>query len=439
MIEVFFVIYLFSGLIKAYLNTFRIDLPIDFTLISALLLIVAVAIERRQLLGIEAVKKLMKHKVIQVFLLFWAWMGITNLYSVSESYSTYKTIVFGTNLVALIVPVFAGQPNYRRIGQTIFTLAFVLGTIFFFLYPITLYARPYNYPMLDFDSFSSIYQAVGIMVSLSIIFMLTRRIGLVRLMGLNVMIWILLYSGSRGSMIFLAMTVLFMFGVKYKQVIPWIKQFDPSRLFSRKALVGLFLLTVMNAGYVWIVVNNVYPSKVHYRSFARLGLAFDSLLESSERDNAIRLFSLGSESSAGAEAFEEIDESDRNTSITARIYHYRFSIEKIFKSLDKTIFGYGVGSYGVMFTGKDSRGYPHNILLETWFEIGLIGVVLLIYFIIAYIKNFQYNNLFVFAALIFLLLNLMKSSSLVDIRLIFGILACTLIPINSIEKKPDSA
>jgi hypothetical protein len=43
--------------------------------------------------------------------------------------------------------------------------------------------------------------------------------------------------------------------------------------------------------------------------------------------------------------------------------------------------GQGVGSWSVFYYGRDTRGYPHNLLLETMFEEGVLGASLFLLFI----------------------------------------------------------
>ncbi len=43
--------------------------------------------------------------------------------------------------------------------------------------------------------------------------------------------------------------------------------------------------------------------------------------------------------------------------------------------------GQGIGSWSVFYYGRDTRGYPHNLLLETMFEEGLLGASLFLLFI----------------------------------------------------------
>jgi len=47
-----------------------------------------------------------------------------------------------------------------------------------------------------------------------------------------------------------------------------------------------------------------------------------------------------------------------------------------------SLFGSGVGSFSMGFAGMDTRLYPHNIILEMWYECGLLGAALTTLFIV---------------------------------------------------------
>jgi O-antigen ligase len=48
---------------------------------------------------------------------------------------------------------------------------------------------------------------------------------------------------------------------------------------------------------------------------------------------------------------------------------------------DNLWLGQGVGSWSVFYYGRDTRDYPHNLLLETMFEEGTVGALLLLMFL----------------------------------------------------------
>jgi len=51
-----------------------------------------------------------------------------------------------------------------------------------------------------------------------------------------------------------------------------------------------------------------------------------------------------------------------------------------FNAFSKPVFGHGTGSFAMDYYGTDERCYPHNIILELFYENGLIGVFLFILF-----------------------------------------------------------
>jgi len=111
-----------------------------------------------------------------------------------------------------------------------------------------------------------------------------------------------------------------------------------------------------------------------------------------------------------------------DASSMVRMEHIGFSANLIFENMKGFLVGYGLGSYGILYGGIDERSYPHNIILEIWVETGLIGVLLFsIFLVYACRKKFSVNP-YVWLML-YLLLNAMKSSSMDELRLFFGIVA----------------
>lgn len=81
------------------------------------------------------------------------------------------------------------------------------------------------------------------------------------------------------------------------------------------------------------------------------------------------------------------------SSVTARVDLFKKSIDLISADFIKPIFGYGIGSYGVITNGIDERSYPHNIFLEIIVELGLFGFAIFLfymYFNFFLVKNKNY-------------------------------------------------
>jgi O-antigen ligase len=94
---------------------------------------------------------------------------------------------------------------------------------------------------------------------------------------------------------------------------------------------------------------------------------------------------------------------------------------------EKPFLGVGFGGFGMSYFNDDVRSYPHNIILEITCELGIIGLLLFLPFLLV---NSGYalavyfsspNNIYACFCLAFLyvFLQTMKSSSFIDIRPFF--------------------
>lgn len=109
------------------------------------------------------------------------------------------------------------------------------------------------------------------------------------------------------------------------------------------------------------------------------------------------------------------------SSISAR-FNY---LNQAFSGIEQSpILGNGIGSFGFITTGVDYKEYPHNLLVEAWFDIGLVGMLAFFTFFLAgnYMSLTQkYWALFVIVN--YFLLNSLKSSSYVDHRVMMAVMA----------------
>ena len=122
-----------------------------------------------------------------------------------------------------------------------------------------------------------------------------------------------------------------------------------------------------------------------------------------------------------------------NNSFNKRLEYLLFSKTKIFKNKSSLVLGYGLGSFSNEYDQTDRRLYPHNIIVEIVFELGLIGLLLALAFLISNCSLYKcfFNNLALLAALT-LLINSMKSSSIVDLRLLFALIAISIFHFNKL-------
>lgn len=86
--------------------------------------------------------------------------------------------------------------------------------------------------------------------------------------------------------------------------------------------------------------------------------------------------------------------------------------------------GNGVGSFGFLTTGVDFKEYPHNILLEAWYDLGILGLLAFtLLFIYVNVSAIHKKNWALFVLVNFFLFNALKSSSYVDHRVMMALLA----------------
>lgn len=92
------------------------------------------------------------------------------------------------------------------------------------------------------------------------------------------------------------------------------------------------------------------------------------------------------------------------------------------------VFGKGLGSFAVEYFGADTQGYPHNIVLEILFELGLVGLVLFGAVVAVALRPLAANHgdhpiaILLFCVLVYALLNASVSKDLQGNRLVFAVI-----------------
>ena len=110
-------------------------------------------------------------------------------------------------------------------------------------------------------------------------------------------------------------------------------------------------------------------------------------------------------------------ESDKGSSVTSRM---QMILDAIYYIDQSPIFGHGLGSYGLIVYGTDFRAYPHNGVLEVWFEAGILGLISFMAFILmSFFVAMKRKHFALACIIVFLMLNFLKSSSLDELRLLF--------------------
>jgi len=101
-----------------------------------------------------------------------------------------------------------------------------------------------------------------------------------------------------------------------------------------------------------------------------------------------------------------------------RLDRFSFTINTIFDTPFSFLFGNGIGSFGILYLKEDIRAYAHNIYLETWFELGFLGLTIMLFFTL--IPFFLKRDLILKVICFYFLLNAQKTGSLADLWVLFG-------------------
>ncbi len=360
MAELLFTLYLLSGIAKVFIKFFLGDGMAERNKIY---------IARGSL------------PVITMLVIFYGWMIMSLLYTASSQYSYVKTFLFLTTLVAFLFPLTYKGFNFQRfVKYFIYT-----GSVFIVLY-LALVPRSYSAYMSENLEISGKYLDIGYLAALNVLLLLLlmphlaiKRWLKLGFIGINLAAVVI--TGARGPQVFMFIA-LFMYVLS-----------NPKIIFRFLGHLDLKKILIIGISFIILAVG-LYKTLGNYmdnieRNLQRLSLVTD--IESS--------------------------------SLSVRFDQMYFAVASIFENAANFLFGSGIGSFGILYAGEDVRLYPHNMILETWFEMGVVGVIILLLFFLFYLKKIKIKSpsFFIF---FYLFLNSLKSSSLVDLRIMFGILAC---------------
>ena len=300
---------------------------------------------------------------IILLVIFYFYVILSLILSSSQYYSSIKFISFSSAVFAFVFPLIFNKFQLDRFFYFFFRISLIIT----FLYLI-------NFLFTKEKLIEGQYLIIGFLSGLN--FLLYFFIYKNQTINLIYYFFILLLSAARGPFISLFF-ILFFYYIK-----------KPIKLLTNIRLIfylSIFLLSIFFYHETLLLIFQ--------KTIGRFSqLSPDLLFESS--------------------------------SVVARIEHYYFLLKNI---LEKPIFGWGFGTYGLHFTGIDQRSSPHNIFLEIYFELGVLGLYLYLLFIIfCYYKTFK-SKKYLLYILFYLLLCLQFSFSLADLRLNYGFIAITLL------------
>ena len=371
-------ILIISGAIKPFFIYY--DFNIDITLV--VLTLICLDIISIVLKGNTKIRLDQNQIFLLLFLaLFYGWAIFSNIYSYSLNYSSEKSLFMLIPILGFIYPIFIKEINLLILYKTLIYIVLPVS-LWFILFRFLLYSNN-DIPLFSIDKlrfynlrreYLNLGYLIGILIFLSIRYSKKSTLVIV------ISIAILLGLGSRGALLFVLISLVLVY---YPNIISNIHDLKIGKGLLKK-VIATFI------GTIFLIL--LFYNRIIY--FINYGLArFESI------------FSFGEDSSA-----------------MERITPYKFAFEKIM-TWEGCLFGYGIGSWGVFYFGEDVMGYPHNIFIESWFELGLAGLFFLTVIFFAPLSLHR-EKIFKVMAL-FALLNSMKSSSFAydrNLFILFGLL-----------------
>ena len=406
-VELFLVLFLLSGMFKSLFFSFSGDnsTSIPFTLIFGGLLVTMIIIKKD-----FSIQRLKNEFTNHFFLiLFFIWCFISTFYTSSESYAWYKLIALGTNLLAFYSVLIINKLNIKKFTLYFSFFLFFFSLFFFIINPNSLSK---NFPF--HSQFNEVYiqgwyLTLGqfLAANIFLIFYIKNHKKIIYLLLISINLIILLAGRfpiimGLFSLVILSIYLVINIKIDRKMVLQLIKS-----IFVILFINGTFYL--ISSNYKEIIKRTVYRFDV---------LSSNSEIDFEENDN-------------------QLTTKDDNYSYNKRLEYFIFSKEKIFQNSKSVILGYGLGSFSNEFNNEDKRLYPHNIILEIFFELGIIGLLIILGLVLTNIKIFKnYLSNFALLAVIVLFLNAMKSSSIVDLRVLFALYAISIFHFK--ELKPNT-
>jgi len=354
----------YGGVFKALFVLISINI-FDLTILSAVSIMVLLSIKRKYKISREDI-----YLIILLGLFSSIYMS-SLLYSPSSVYGPQKLVGFMGLLFSFVVGLLLPQSAKNSFLSVIPDFSIVIAIAFILIMTSNLQA------LLNFD-FSGLGLVVGEVLGVGVIIALFNpNKSILRRLGILLSISLILFLGARGPFLFL---ILIGFFVGLVQVG---KNFN--NLMNIRKKTFYFIIAAISSALILISLLS--------------GTAIFEFLES------------------GFSRFLLFFESDKGSSVTSRM---QMILDAIYYIDQSPIFGHGLGSYGLIVYGTDFRAYPHNGVLEVWFEAGILGLISFMAFILmSFFVAMKRKHFALACIIVFLMLNFLKSSSLDELRLLF--------------------
>ena len=405
-IELYLILFLLSGMFKNLLfSIYGNNIKIPLTIIFGILLIFMIYI--KDIYNLKRLKE--EYKSFIFLLLFFVWSLFSISYSSSENYVWYKLLGLGTNFLAFFGVLIMKEISLKRFTNYFSYFTYFFSLIFFLINPNSISKNFIFQEYFNEVYIQGWYLVLGqlLIVNMLLIFSFSEKKKIIY--NLLISFNIICLLGGRFPIV-LALIVFFIISIY---------------LIQKKYLTKKLLIQFFKSLTIIILINSVLnlSSKTYQSLLLRSVYRFEVLSSSFNDINFLN----------DRESLNQKSLNQENNSFNKRLEYLLFSKNKIFKNKSSLILGYGLGSFSNEYDQTDRRLYPHNIIVEIVFELGLIGLLLALAFLISNSSSYKgfFTNLALLAALT-LFINSMKSSSIVDLRLLFALLAISIFHFNKL-------
>lgn len=352
--SLFYLLFTFSGMIK------WIPFPVDPLLLFGGVLV---------LLVIFRLKKIELSRgsilLVSLFILFYVWLIVSSVYSVSPSFYKEKIILVLPALMIYIYPVLLFKDDsfiiaFERVFNSLITITLLL---MMFLYVTGIFdvltTRIEDSKIPNYLK-TSLFLGLGVLINFN-----KKGVYNKVLIGLSIFFMIML--GGRGPVLLLGLVLLPLLFNKIKKME-----------FSFVSL--LVTVLVISLGVFYISKQPEITERLV------------------NRISSIR---------------------DGDNSSLERVNDFYESTNTI---MNNPILGVGNGGYGYSVASDDSLYYPHNLLLEIWAELGIIGLLIFVVFLLYQLKinkivKSYYPNISFGICFWYIFLETLITGSLVDMRI----------------------
>ena len=342
-----------TAIIKGYLiNYFPVIEIVDITVIATLIIwlgLVKILLEGNWKLPSE------QKSIVYLFLIFGLLLGISYIYTASPDYGFRKILRFNTFAVTMFISplliIKSPADSKRLLSYFYFLLVIIIG--------IMLLQFVYFLKWGDFAIVLAYWNRISIPGANPI--QVSRFLAI----GAAMMIALLIRNKPSQSLHYFAILFVILLSIILSG--------------SRGPLVSIIIGSIVYA----ILYERKHSSRIFGYGILAIGTIITLLLLLPESLTQ-RFFDISQGSVIMTQQGVR-----RISTIATRFEFWSMSLQAWFSSITSFFIGLGAGSFSSLFIWRDWRWYPHNLFFEIIAELGLIGLVIGILFII---KSYQIIN-----------------------------------------------